>query len=181
MIRPIYTYGDDILRIPAEDIDINDPQLPQLISDMFETMHNANGAGLAAPQIGISKKIIVVEEKMYIGSEEQIFKRVFINPKLITMGGDMISLEEACLSIPGISAKVHRPFMIALSWYDEDKEFNKQLFIDIPSRIIQHELDHLEGKLYIDRLNPDDHMKLFSQLEDIKNKRIKIDYPINDT
>jgi peptide deformylase len=175
MVYPIYLYGEDVLRKKAEDVDLNDPTLPSLIEDMFSTMRIANGAGLAAPQIGISKKLIVVEEKI---SEEKTFKIVLINPKLIGVGGDNVKFEEACLSLPGISADVNRPFMIGLEWYDENKEYHKEIFTEIESRIIQHELDHLDGKLYIDHLHPDVRMKLFMVLEDIKNRNIKVNYLI---
>jgi peptide deformylase len=171
MIKPIYTYGEEILTKKAEDIDLNDPLLSQLIIDMFDTMRAANGVGLAAPQIGVSKKVIVVEI-------EENFKHVFINPKILAVGGDSFLMEEACLSIPNISEKINRPFMIALQWYDEDKKLNKQVFVDIPSRIIQHELDHLDGKLYIDHLYLKDNMKLFGKLSDIKNKKINVNYLI---
>lgn len=180
MIYPIYTYGEEILRKKAEDVDLNDPNicdptLPTLISDMFETMHNANGVGLAAPQIGVSKRIVVVEEEV---SEGVVFKGVFINPKIINYGGYMTSITEGCLSFPDLKIQVQRSSFVDVEWYDGNKEYHRELLYNIPAIIIQHEVDHLNGVVFIDKLNADDRLKTFIKLEDIKNKKVKANYEI---
>ena len=175
MIYPIYLYGEEILRKKAEDADLNDPNLPQLISDMFETMHAANGAGLAAPQIGISKKLIVIEEEIKDG---EIFKGVFINPNIISYAGYLTELTEGCLSFPEIKAQIRRPAFIDVEWHDENKKYYRELISGIPSIILQHEIDHLNGVLFIDKMNSTEKLKLFMDLENIRNKKVKINYLI---
>jgi peptide deformylase len=175
MIHPIYTYGEDILRKTAKDVDLNNSTLSVLIDDMFETMHNANGAGLAAPQIGMDVRIVVIEEEI---REGEIFKIVLINPNILNYSGYLSGMTEGCLSFPGISGYVVRPLTIEVEWYDENKKYQKQFFSGIKARIIQHEVDHLNGTVFIDRIHPEDKMKLFIQLENIKNKKIKTIYPI---
>jgi len=175
MFYPIYLYGEDILRKKAQNADLDDPMLLNLIEDMFSTMRMANGSGLAAPQIGISKKIIVIEEKIL---DENTFKLVLINPVVLDISTSLTKFEEGCLSIPGINEDVIRPSEIEIQWFNENKIYNKQIFTGLQARIIQHELDHLEGKLFIDYLHPDVRMKHFMKLEDIKNKKITVNYPV---
>lgn len=175
MIFPIYTYGEKILRDKAQDVDFNDSTLSQLISDMFETMDNARGAGLAAPQIGVSKKIFVVEEEVRPG---ELFKGVFINPKISFSSNHISRITEGCLSFPEISAQIVRPYSIHFEWYDENRKFHSENFADIEARIIQHEFDHLNGVFFVDRMDAVDRLKIFMKLEDIRNKKIKTFYPI---
>jgi len=175
MIYPIFTYGENILREKAKDVDLHDEGLSSLIADMFETMDNARGAGLAAPQIGVSKRIFIVEEEIRPG---ELFKGVFINPKISFSSSHTNSLTEGCLSFPGISASVVRPYSIHLEWYDENKKFHSENFGDIEARIIQHEYDHLEGMFFIDRIDAIDRLKLFMSLENIRNKKVKPFYAI---
>ena len=175
MIYPIYTYGQDILRKKAEDIDLKDPNLFSLINDMYQTMHNANGAGLAAPQIGLNKKLVVVEDEI---SDGQIFKGVFINTNIIGYSGKMYPITEACLSFPELKIQIYRPDTVYVEWYDENKVYYKGSFDGIKSRIIQHEFDHLNGTLFIDRMDSVDKLNIFMKLEDIKNKKIKTLYAI---
>jgi peptide deformylase len=175
MFYPIYTYGEEVLRNKAEDTNLNDPYLPVIISNMFETMYNANGAGLAAPQVGISKKIIVVEEEI---SEGTVFKGVFINPSIRYYSDQLQSFSEGCLSLPGITATVKRFTSVDVEWYDENKEYHREIFTGIKSIILQHEIDHLNGILFIDKLSLDERLKIFMQLENIKNKRIQTKYLI---
>ena len=175
MIYPIYIYGEDVLRKKADDVALNDASLSQLIDDMFKTMHYAQGVGLAAPQIGISKKIIVVEEEIQVGV---LFKGVFINPEIISYGGYFIKFTEGCLSFPELKIEVERPAFIDVKWFDENKEFHRELFAGIKAIILQHEIDHLNGTMFIDRIHPEEKLKLFMKLEDIKNKKIKTFYSI---
>ena len=175
MIYPIYTYGEDVLRKKAEDVNLDDPKLSALIEDMFTTMRIAKGAGLAAPQIGISKKIVVVDEEI---SDGVLFKAVFLNPKIISYGDYYLSMIEGCLSFPDMQGYVIRPNSIDVEWYDENKNYHRELISNIKSRIIQHEVDHLNGTLYIDRMDPEDKMKLFFHIQNIKNKKVKTLYEI---
>lgn len=175
MIFPIYTYGQPILRNKAEDIDLDDVLLPSLIKDMFETMHNANGAGLAGPQVGLNRRITVVEEEVTDG---KLFKGVFINPKILSYSGRMLVMTEGCLSFPDMYGKVIRPESIEVEWYDENKEYHKEFFHDIESRILQHEIDHLNGILFIDKVSALDRLKMFMRLEDIKNNKVPTSYEI---
>ena len=175
MILPIYTYGEEILRKKSDDIDLDDVSLPSLIKNMYETMYNAKGAGLAGPQVGHNKRIIVIEEEI---SEGEIFKMVLLNPTILNYSGYYTTMTEGCLSFPTISAEVFRPLNIEVQWHDENKIHHKEFFTGIQSRILQHEIDHLNGVLFIDRIDPEKKFKLFKTLEDIIHKKIKTYYPI---
>ena len=173
MIYPIHTYGSDFLRKKVADVDFNTVDLKPIIDDMFETMHNAKGAGLAANQIGIDMKIVIVENEIRPG---ELFKGVFINPNLLHYSGYSSIITEGCLSFPGLPIGIERPFFAEFEWQDEKGELHKKMFEGIESRILQHEIEHLYGILFIDRLRPEDKLKLFMRLEDIKNKKIKTSY-----
>ena len=175
MIYPIYTYGQDILRTKAEDIDIKDPNLTSIILDMYQTMHNAKGVGLTAPQIGINKKLIVIDEEIADG---QFFRIVLLNPKILSYAMHTNTMSEGCLSLPGISVQINRPAGMDVEWYDEDGKYHRKIFTGVPARILQHEIDHLDGTLFTDRIHPVDKMKIFMQLEDIKNKKVETSYLI---
>jgi peptide deformylase len=172
MVRDIYLYGHDVLRKIAEDADINNRTLPFLIADMFETMRNANGSGLAAPQIGLSKRIIVLELK------EEKFQMAMINPKILEYSSfEKNIMGEGCLSFPGIELDVKRSASIEVEWYDENKKYHKEHFDGIVARIIQHEIDHLNGTFFIDRISPEEKLNIFMKLEDIKNRKVNVNYP----
>jgi len=175
MIKPIYLYGEEALRKVSEDIDLDHPSLSSLIDDMFETMRNADGIGLAAPQIGINKRIIVIDngEKE---DEDFMFKGVFINAKILRHFGYLYKVKEGCLSFPGISERVSRPLGIEVEWYDENKKYHKEKFIGIKSIVLQHEIDHLNGILFIDKIDPEDKMRIYKDLENIKRKKVKVNY-----
>jgi peptide deformylase len=175
MIYPIFLYGENILRDKAVDVDPTDLGLSTLISDMFETMHNANGVGLCAPQIGLNVKVIVIEEEF---SDGELFKGVFINPKIIAYSGRNVVFAEGCLSLPGISENIIRPLTIELEWLDEKLEVQHDFFHGIPSRILQHEIDHLNGLLFIDKMNYLDRLSKFMKLEAIKDKKVITTYPV---
>lgn len=174
MIKPIYLYGEEVLRNKSEDVDLNDPDLPNLINDLFDTMHNAKGAGLAAPQIGINKKILVIEEELNDG----LFKGVFINPKILNYSGYLIEFLEGCLSFPGMEGRTHRPMKIDIEWYDENKKYHREEFVGTQAIILQHEVDHLNGTLYIDKIYPEEKLKLYKVLENIRKKNVKVEYEI---
>ncbi|MDA9563285.1 peptide deformylase [Flavobacteriales bacterium] len=161
MILPIVAYGDPVLKQEAEDIEKDYPNLDKLLKDMFETMYNAAGVGLAAPQIGKSIRLFIVDAAPFAEDDEEDeypeakdFKRVFINPEIVEESGDEWGFEEGCLSIPNIREEVYRQSDLYIEYYDEKFEFQKEKLSGITARIVQHEYDHIEGILFTDHLNP---------------------------
>jgi peptide deformylase len=156
MVLPVYVYGQPVLRKVAEDIPTDYPNLNILIENMFETMDNADGVGLAAPQIGLPIRVVVVN--LDVLSEEfpefKGFRRAFINPHIIERTGDEISMEEGCLSLPGIHESVKRNNKIRVQYLDEKFEAHDELVEGYLARVMQHEFDHLDGKLFIDHISP---------------------------
>ncbi|MFY7652437.1 MAG: peptide deformylase [Chitinophagaceae bacterium] len=186
MILPIVAYGTPVLRTVAKEIDANYPDLNKLISDMWETMYYSHGVGLAAPQINKSIRLFVVdslqilnnldeEEKAAYAGQEGI-KEVFINPKVIELSGKEWPYNEGCLSIPKIREDVYRHETVVLEWLDKNFEPQKGVFSGITARVILHEYDHLEGKLFIDYLKPLKRKLLGGKLSDISKGKVKVDY-----
>ncbi|MBO5553838.1 MAG: peptide deformylase [Paludibacteraceae bacterium] len=155
MILPIYLYGQPVLRKQAEDIE-NTPELKQFIADMYETLTQAEGCGLAAPQVGRSWRLFVVDgtELAEDYPECKDFKRAFINPEIIEESEETSTYSEGCLSLPGISENVVRPKTIVIRYLDENFEEHEEKFTDFQARIVQHEYDHLEGHVFTDRISP---------------------------
>lgn len=156
MILPIYTYGQSVLKKEAEEIDENYEGLEQLIKDMFETLRKSEGVGLAAPQVGLSIRLAVVDLDV-ISDEQPEFKdyfRTYINPYIEETAGESVPYEEGCLSFPGIHEKVNRPSKVRVSWLDENFREHDEWFEGFPARVLQHEIDHLDGKCFIDRMSP---------------------------
>lgn len=175
MILPIVAIGDPVLKARAKDLpaDLPTDELKQLVQDMYETMYSANGVGLAAPQIGRSVRLFVIDsgpmvtsdddedadadEPVEVASPEEIaeipVKQVFINPQMVSETGEEWGFEEGCLSIPGIRELVHRPPHIVLRYEDENRQSFEESFTGMAARIIQHEYDHLEGILFTDKLS----------------------------
>jgi len=175
MIRPILLYGDKVLRevsAPAQKGSKLD--LSALISDMFETMHRANGVGLSAVQIGIPLRIFVIEAN--IKEEDFHFRGSFINPKILREWGNNVKHPEGCLSVPGLAALVERPDNIEMEWYDDKWEYHKKEFSGFSSRIIQHEYDHLEGIIYTDYIDKMWEETLRPSLELIESRKMEIPY-----
>lgn len=172
MIKPIVAYGAPILRKRCQPADITSPELPLLLKDLWDTMRNANGVGLAAPQINIDARVFVVQ------ADEWNVKQAFINP-LITAYSETTWLdEEGCLSIPGIQAPVARAEHITISWLDEALEAQTETWHGPVARMIQHEYDHIEGKLYTDRLAPLRKRLLHARLERIRKGKAQCPYPL---
>ena len=155
MILPIYLYGQPVLRKVAEDITPDYPQLKELIDNMFETMHQAEGIGLAAPQIGLAIRLVVVDLDVLSDDypEYKEFRRVYINAHVIEGGDDTDSVEEGCLSLPGIHEKVTRPTRIHVKYFDENFVEHDEWVDGFLARVMQHEFDHLEGKVFSDHLS----------------------------
>ena len=175
MIRPIILYGDPILELESTEvqksnlIDIN-----HLIEDLFETMHKASGIGLAGVQIGIPLRIFVIDAK--IEKEDFYFSGTFINPKILKEWGEEEKHPEGCLSIPQITALVSRLPNIELEWYDEKWDYHKEVFDGFAARIIQHEYEHLDGEIYVDRLDRMWQEMLVTPLDLIINRKIEVPY-----
>ena len=166
MILPIYTYGQPVLRKVAEDIPADYPELQQLIADMFETLTESEGIGLAAPQIGKAIRVVVIDLDVLAEDmpEYKDFRHAFINPHIVEYDDtETESSEEGCLSLPAIHEKVTRPTRIRVQWLDDDLKPHDEWIEGYLARVMQHEFDHLDGKMFIDRISP-----LRKQL--IKNK-----------
>lgn len=156
MVYPIIAYGHPVLRKRAEEVQPDHPGLQELIANMYETMYNAKGVGLAAPQIGQSLRIFVVDGSPMEGMLEddptpmEGWKKVFINPQIIEESGDEWGWDEGCLSIPDVIEEVYREEVILVRYQDENFEIHEERYSGLKARIIQHEYDHLEGVLFID-------------------------------
>ena len=178
MIYPIVVYGDPLLRKRAVEIK-KGTDVSQVIADMYETMYSASGIGLAAPQIGKSIRLFIVDGSTLEEEPELLkFKQVFINPIILKEFDDPWEFEEGCLSIPGIREKVKRPEKLIVKYFDEVWKEHTEEFDGMKARIIQHEHDHLEGKLFIDYLTPLKKRMLKGKLADISRGVVDIDYRI---
>lgn len=184
MKLPIVAYGDPILRKKAEDIDEDYPNLKQLIGDMFETMYAARGVGLAAPQVGLPIRLFVIDASPFAEDDEdgegdpalKDFKKVLINPILVEEKGEKWGFNEGCLSIPDINEEVMRPSHVVINYLDEDFEEHEVELSGLAARVVQHEYDHIEGKLFVDRLSPLKKTMLKSRLDNISKGLVRIEY-----
>ncbi len=185
MILPITAYGDPVLRRVAKDIPKDYPELDVLINNMYDTMYNAYGVGLAAPQVGLSIRLFVIDTSPFaededLSEEQRAFlsdlKKVFINPKIIEETGEEWSFNEGCLSIPDVREDVTRCERIKIEYFDA--QFNKKVeeYDGLAARVIQHEYDHIEGILFTDKLSSLKKRLLKSKLGNISKGKIKIDY-----
>lgn len=156
LLGPIYVYGQPVLRKVAEDITPDYPGLKELIANMFETMDHAEGVGLAAPQIGFPIRVVVVDLDVLSEDypEYKNFRKAYINPHILEVSGEEISMEEGCLSLPGIHESVKRGNRIHVTYMDEDMVEHDEVVEGYLARVMQHEFDHLEGKMFIDHLSP---------------------------
>jgi peptide deformylase len=190
MILPIVAYGTPVLRKVAVDIEKGDPQLPQLIADMYETMYASSGVGIAAPQVGKSLRLFLVDTSPFVSGERdeddefteeereqlQNLKKAFINAKIVEEEGEEWIFNEGCLSIPKIREDVSRKPKIRLQYYDEHFNFFDETYEGIAARVIQHEYDHIEGKLFTDRINPLRRRLLTGKLNDISKGKVSVSY-----
>ena len=186
MFLPIVAYGSPILRKLARDISPDEPGLKELLENMWDTMYKSAGVGLAAPQINKDIRLFVVDsvqifenqEPEEVGTypDEPGFKGVFINAKIIKLEGNPWSYNEGCLSIPKIREDVMRPQSVTMEYFNEDFEKQTQTFNGLTARIILHEYDHIEGKLFIDHISPLKRTLLKRKLEDISKGKVRVDY-----
>ncbi|MDD2243209.1 MAG: peptide deformylase [Dysgonamonadaceae bacterium] len=181
MILPIYVYGQPILRKVAIDIEQdNYPNLQELINNMFETMYHADGVGLAAPQVGLNDRIFVVDLSVMGDEVPEMkgFKKTFINPHIIERTGDLKEVEEGCLSIPGIHEKVPREERIRIQYIDENLESQDEEYVGFTARCIQHEYDHLDGVMFVDKISPLRKQLVKSKLTAMTKGKVSCSYKV---
>lgn len=156
MILPVYVYGSPVLKKVAEPVKELTPEIKELVANMFETMYNADGVGLAAPQVGKSIRLIVMDASAFAENDPiaEGFKRVLINPELVEFSEEKCSFSEGCLSLPKLYEDVERPARVRVKYLDENFELKDEWWEATPARIIQHEVDHLNGVLFVDHLAP---------------------------
>ena len=176
MILPIYAYGQPVLRKKASDIDAQYPDLNALIDNMFETMYDSNGIGLAAPQVGLSIRLFLVDGSEIEDINPKGFKEVFINPVIEEEFGTEWEFEEGCLSIPDVRAHVKRKGELTIRYFDRNWNEYTKTFNGMAARIIQHEYDHIEGVLFTDRISPLKRNMLKRRMEGISKGRVNVDY-----
>ncbi|QFZ53386.1 peptide deformylase [Oceanihabitans sp. IOP_32] len=185
MILPVVAYGDPVLKKKGVDITKDYPNLDTLLENMFETMYNASGVGLAAPQIGLAIRLFLVDTEPFSEYEEfseeerkelKEFKRVFINAKIIQEDGEEWAFNEGCLSIPDVREDVYRQPKITIEYLDENFEKHTEVFDGIIARVIQHEYDHIEGILFTDKLSSFKKRLLKGKLNNISKGNISVDY-----
>lgn len=178
MTYPIVIYGHSMLRKIAAEINKDYPGLDQLIEDLFETMYHSEGMGLAAPQIGKSIRIFVIDGTPVAEDEPSLagFKKAFVNANISERCGDMQPMNEGCLSIPGLREEVMRESHIRISYYDENWQYHDDVFDGYKARIIQHEYDHLEGILFTDKVSPLKRRLLKGKLTAISKGLFEADY-----
>jgi peptide deformylase len=184
MVRPIFVYGHTVLRKRADAIPADFPKLAEIIQDMFDTMYNANGVGLAAPQIGLAIRLFVVDGAPFQdrpdNAEDMIsFKKVFVNPEILDETGEKWGFEEGCLSIPDLRDTVHRCAELRIRYEDENRVQHEESYSGLKARIIQHEFDHINGVLFIDHLSPLRKQLIKGRLGRISRGENDVDYPLS--
>lgn len=183
MILPIVVYGHPVLRRVAQVITPDYPNLSQLIENMWETMYKADGVGLAAPQVGLSIRMFVIDTAEMAEDEEndaQVlhFKKTFINAEILERTGEEWVFNEGCLSLPNIREDVYRPETIRIRYQDENLELHEEVYNGIIARVIQHEYDHIEGKLFIDHVSPLRRRLLQGRLKAMSQGKVSTHYRI---
>ncbi len=187
MILPIVAYGAAVLKQKAATVDLTDPALPALIANMWETMYASHGVGLAAPQVGQSLRLFVIDASPFADDEEldpeeaetlENFKEVFINPTLLSQSGEVWAFNEGCLSIPNVREDVYRKPTIELRYFNEQFEEQTRVLSGLAARVVQHEYDHIEGILFTDHLSALKKRLIKGKLQSIAKGNIDVDYPM---
>ncbi|MXN93281.1 peptide deformylase [Flavobacterium sp. Sd200] len=185
MILPIVGYGDPVLRKKAVDVTAEHPSLKQIVADMYETMYKAYGVGLAAPQVGLSIRVFVIDTRPFsededLSKEEQEqlagFKKTFINATILKEEGDEWCFNEGCLSIPEVREDVYRHEKITIEYYDEDFNKHTEVYDGLIARVIQHEYDHIEGVLFTDKISSLKKRLIQKKLQNIMEGKTRPDY-----
>lgn len=176
---PIIAYGDPVLRRKATAIEPDEyPHIKELVENMYETMYGAHGVGLAAPQVGLSMRLFVIDASTFVDEDAKLkdFKKAFINAEILEEEGEEWAFNEGCLSIPDIREDVYRQPVITISYYDENWKHHEETFSGMAARIIQHEYDHIEGKLFTDKLSPLRKRLIEKKLTEISKGIVDVDY-----
>ena len=185
MILPIVAYGDPVLKKKAKEIDKDYPKLEELINNMWDTMYNAYGVGLAAPQVGLPIRMFMIDPAPFAEDEElpeeekeqlKDLRKVFINPQIIEEDGEEWAFSEGCLSIPEVREDVFRKPDITIEYYDENWEKHTEQYSGLAARVIQHEYDHIEGILFTDKLSSLKKRLIKSKLANISKGKINVEY-----
>lgn len=185
MILPVIAYGDPVLRKVGKEITKEHPKLEEIIDNMWETQYNAHGVGIAAPQVGLSLRLFVIDASPFaddedLSEEEQNvlkdFKHVFINPKIIEESGEEWAFNEGCLSIPDVREDVFRQEKVVIEYYDENWKKQTQTLTGLAARVVQHEYDHIEGVLFTDKLSPLKKRLIKGKLANITKGKVSVDY-----
>jgi len=185
MVLPIMAYGSPVLRKMGKTINKDYPHLEELISNMRETMKNARGVGLAAPQIGKAIRLFIVDTSPFSEDDElddeerdilKNFNKIFINPKILSEEGDDWAFNEGCLSIPNINEDVFRKETLTIEYFDENFKQHVETINGLVARVVQHEYDHIEGILFTDKLSSLKKRLLKKKLENISKGKIEVDY-----
>lgn len=179
MKLPIYLYGSEVLRTPAKQADMDrKEEIAALIADMEETLATADGCGLAAPQVGVSERIIMVDGRELADTYPYLkdFKRIMINPVVLEESSETADYSEGCLSVPGIFAEVRRPAKIKVEFFNEKFEKVTEEFDKFACRMVQHELDHLDGKIFVDKVAPIRRKLIAKKLQNIARGKVSAHY-----
>ncbi|MGY5847465.1 peptide deformylase [Salegentibacter sp. HM20] len=185
MILPIVAYGDPVLRKKGKDISEDYPKLQELIESMWDTMYNAYGVGLAAPQVGLPIRMFVIDPSPFAEDEEiseedkkqlENLRKVFINPQIVEENGDEWAFNEGCLSIPEVREDVFRKPEIVIEYQDENFENHRETYSGLAARVIQHEYDHIEGILFTDKLSSLKKRLIKGKLANISKGKINVEY-----
>jgi peptide deformylase len=180
-ILPVVTYDDPVLRKPADPVKPDHPGIDEFIDDLFDTMYEASGVGLAAPQVGVSLKLFVVDADAITEDEDEksYGPGVFINPEIEVLEGERWDAEEGCLSIPDVRENVTRPDTIRIRYQDRDFQTREEVHSGWYARVLQHEYDHLRGVLFIDYLGAFRKRLIRKKLEDVRAGRVEAAYPLS--
>ena len=176
MIYPIVAYGDPVLRKVGATVEKDYPQLKELIENMFETMYESHGVGLAAPQIGKAINLFIIDSSRFEDEKYPNVKKVFINAEILEETGDKWDFEEGCLSIPHIRENVKRHETLRIRYQDENFETHEETYDGIVARVIQHEYDHVKGIMFVDRLSALQKRLLKNKLINISKGGVRVDY-----
>jgi peptide deformylase len=185
MILPIYGYGEPVLRKVGEDISDDYPNLKEIIQNMYETMYNAYGVGLAAPQVGMAIRLFVIDTEPFCDSENitneeqeklRLFKQIFINAKILKEEGEEWGFNEGCLSIPDVREDVYRKEQITIEYFDENFNKKTEVYDGLIARVIQHEYDHIEGILFTDKIAMLKKTLIKKKLQNIMDGKARPDY-----